>query len=90
MTKGAVPSSSLFMIGQNRQGNWVVQDQRGMCGGIFFNRTEALRFAMFENGHRPQGFLMVPGVFELDMNRGGSAKPHRQLNVGWDRNQRAA
>jgi hypothetical protein len=36
------------MIGQNRQGNWVVQDQRGMCGGIFFNRTEALRLAMLK------------------------------------------
>jgi hypothetical protein len=36
---------------------------------------------------------MVPGVFELDMNRGnrgGGAKPQRQLNVGWDRKQRAA
>ena len=64
--------SSLFLLGQNRQGNWVVQDQRGLCGGIFVNRIEALRFAMFENGNRPQGVLMVPGVFELDMNRGGA------------------
>jgi hypothetical protein len=80
--------SSLFLLDQNREGNWVVQDQRGLCGGIFVNRTEALRFAMFENGNRPQGVLMVPGVFELDMNRGGGAKP--QLNVGWDRKQRAA
>jgi len=36
--------SSLFLLGLNRQGNWVVQDQRGLCGGIFVNRTEALRF----------------------------------------------
>ncbi len=82
--------SSLFLLGQNRQGNWVVQDQRGLCGGIFVNRTEALRFAMFENGNRPQGVLMVPGVFELDINRGRGAKPQRQLNFGWDRKQRAA
>jgi hypothetical protein len=85
--------SSLFLLGQNRQGNCVVQDQRGLCGGIFVNRTDALRFAMFENGNQPQGVLMVPGVFELDMNRGnrgGGAKPQRQLNVGWDRKQRAA
>jgi hypothetical protein len=26
----------------------------------------------------------------LDMNRGGGAKPQRQLNVAWDRKQRAA
>jgi hypothetical protein len=33
---------------------------------------------------------MVPGVFELDMNRGGGAKPQRQFNAGRDRKQRAA
>ena len=87
--------SSLFLLGQNRQGNWVVQDQRGLCGGIFVNRTEALRFAMFENGNRPQGVLMIPGVFELDMNRGGRAKPQRQpqatgrLGIGTTGNPRA-
>jgi len=82
--------SSLFLLGQNRQGYWVVQDQRGLCGGIFVNRTEALRFAMFENGNRPQGVLMIPGVFELDMNRVGGAKSQPQRNAGWDRKQPAA
>jgi hypothetical protein len=92
MRQAEVPCSrsSLFLLGQNRQGNWVVQDQRGLCGGIFVNRTEALRFAMFENGNRPQGVLMVPGVFELDMNRAGSAKSQRAPKAGWDRRQRAA
>jgi len=61
--------SSLFLIGQNSRGNWVVQDQRGVCGGLFVDRAEALRFAMFENGNRPQAVVMVPGVFELDMSR---------------------
>jgi len=82
--------SSLFLLGQNRQGYWVVQDQRGLCGGIFVNRTEALRFAMFENGNRPQGVLMIPGVFELDMNRVGGTKSQPQRNAGWDRKQPAA
>ena len=59
--------SSLFLIGKNSRGNWVVQDQRGLCGGIFVDRAEALRFAMFENGNRPQAVIMVAGVFELDM-----------------------
>jgi hypothetical protein len=61
--------SSLFLIGQNSRGNWVVQDQRGLCGGIFVDRAKALRFAMFENGNRPQAVVLVPGVFELDMGR---------------------
>ena len=59
----------LFMIGKDSRGNWVVQDQQGICGGLFVNRTEALKFAMFENGNRPQAVIMVPGVLELDMSR---------------------
>ena len=62
----------LFMVGKDSRGNWVVQDQQGICGGLFVNRAEALRFAMFENGNRPQAVIMVPGVLELDM----SGKPH--------------
>jgi hypothetical protein len=60
--------SQLFFIGKDSRGNWVVQDQQGLCGGLFIDRAEALRFAMFENGHRPQAVVMVPGVFELDLS----------------------
>jgi hypothetical protein len=61
--------SSPFLIGQNSRGSWVVRDQRGLRGGIFVDRAEAIRFAMFENGDRQQAAVMVPGVFELDMSR---------------------
>jgi hypothetical protein len=77
-------------MGQNSRGNWVVQDQRGMCGGIFFNRIEALRFAMFENGHRPQDVLMVPGVFELDMDRCAGNLPRLPRNIDTHYKRRAA
>jgi len=63
------PGSPLFLIGKNSRGDWVVQDQDGLYGGLFVNRAEALKYAMFENGHRPQAVIMVPGVLELDMNR---------------------
>jgi hypothetical protein len=56
------------MIGKNSRGNWVVQDQRGTRGGLFVDRVEALRFALFENGNRPQAVVMVPGVFELNIS----------------------
>jgi len=62
----------LFRIGRDSHGNWVVQDQEGLCGGLFVDRAEAVKFAMFENGNRPQAVIMVPGILELDMN----AKPH--------------
>jgi hypothetical protein len=61
----------LFFIGQDSRGNWVVQDQQHTCGGLFVRRAEALRFALFENGNRPQSIIMVPGSLELDMS--GSA-----------------
>jgi hypothetical protein len=32
-----------------------------------------MRFAMFENGRRPQAVIMVPGIIELDMTRSAEA-----------------
>jgi hypothetical protein len=60
--------SSLFRIGKDSHGHWVVQDQQGLRGGLFVDKAEALKFAMFENGNRPQAVIMVPGVLELDIN----------------------
>jgi hypothetical protein len=56
-----------FLIGKDSCGRWVAQDQRGLCGGLFVSRAEAIRFAMFESGRRPQAVIMVPGIIELDM-----------------------
>ena len=76
MKKDEPPSSSsskfsLFLVGKDSHGHWVAQDPSGRRGGLFIDRAEALKYAMFENGHRPQAVIMVPGVLELDM----SAKP---------------
>jgi hypothetical protein len=71
----------LFMIGKDSRGNWVVQDDQGSYGGLFVNRAEALKFAMFENGNRPQAVVMVPGVFELDMSRKAGPADHLPDNV---------
>jgi hypothetical protein len=59
----------LFRIGQDSCGNWVAQDQQGLCGGLFVDRAAALKFAMFENGNHPQAAIMVPGILELDMSK---------------------
>jgi hypothetical protein len=58
----------LFLIGRDHEGHWVVRDVRGLRGGLFVERKEALKYALFENGNRPQAVVMVPGVLELDMN----------------------
>lgn len=68
------PSSSpksLFLVGRDSHGHWVAQDPSGRRGGLFIDRAEALKYAMFENGRHPQAVIMVPDILELDM----SAKP---------------
>ena len=83
--KQAEPPSWLrppvFMIGQDRRGNWVVQDQKGVRGGLFVDRAAALRFVRFENGDRPQAVVMVSDGLELELSRKPDAAPHRQPAV---------
>ena len=77
---GATSMPRLFRIGKDSHGNWVAQDQQGLCGGLFVDRAEALKFAMFENGNRPQAVIMVPGTLELDISgapRGSDPSPSR-------------
>ena len=64
---GSNSRSSTFLLGQDSRGHWVVQDKERRCGGIFLDRAEALRFAMFENDGHPRAVILVPGVVELDM-----------------------
>jgi hypothetical protein len=58
-----------FLIGKDSRGRWVAQDQRGLSGGLFISQAEAVRYAMFESGRRPQAVIMVSGVLELDLAR---------------------
>jgi hypothetical protein len=58
-------------VGQDKRGNWVVQDQKGMRGGLFVSREAALRYVRSENGFKPQAVVMVSGGVELDTNRNG-------------------
>jgi hypothetical protein len=81
---------SLFLIGRNSRGNWVVRDPGGTRGGLFVDRTEALRFALFENGHRPQAVIMVPDVLELDLNAAPAATAPSPAPAAPDRRLRAA
>jgi hypothetical protein len=62
---GAARVPCLF-IGRDRSGRWVVKDAQSLCGGLFTNRTEAIRFAMVECQRRPQSVIMLPDGLELD------------------------
>jgi hypothetical protein len=81
---------TLFFIGKNGRGNWVVQDQRGARGGLFVERVDALRFALFENGNRPQAVVMVPGIFELDLGRKEQPANQAEESTAAYRKRRAA
>jgi hypothetical protein len=59
-------NSSCLFIGQDRGGHWVVKDAQSLCGGLFANRNEAIRFAMYECQRRPQSVIMLPDGLELD------------------------
>ena len=59
------PRSPRFLVGKDRDANWVVQDQARLHGRLFISRADALRFAMLENGPRPLAVVMVPTTLEL-------------------------
>jgi hypothetical protein len=60
-------ASSVVFIGKNRRGNWVAQQQNGLYGGLFVNRAQAVKYALFENGHHPETIVELPGEIELDI-----------------------
>lgn len=84
------PKSPLFFIGKNSRGNWVVQDQHHLPGGLFIDRAAALRFALFENGNQPKSVIMVPGVLELDLNSSPRITQQPQTSHDASRERQAA
>jgi hypothetical protein len=80
----------VFMIGQDRCGNWVVQDQKGTAGGLFVTWDAALRYVRSENGYQSRAVVMVSGNLELDMSRGAGARPNREAAIDLQRQRRIA
>jgi len=60
-------ASTIVFIGRNSRGNWVVQEQNGLYGGLFVNRAQAVKYALFENGHHPETIVELSREIELDM-----------------------
>lgn len=75
-------SSSVVLIGKNSRGNWVAQEQNGLYGGLFVNRAEAVRYALFENGHHPEAIVTIPSVLELDMAGTSAARSYTMPDTG--------
>lgn len=60
-------ASTIVLIGKNSRGNWVAQEQHGLYGGLFVNRAQAVKYALFENGHHPETIIETAREIELDM-----------------------
>jgi hypothetical protein len=68
--KAAEPPSCfqppIFMIGQDRRGNWVAQEKSGARGGVFVDRAGALKFVKFETADHLHAVVWVNGILELN------------------------
>ncbi|XSC42541.1 hypothetical protein ACF1BQ_029725 [Bradyrhizobium sp. RDT10] len=60
-------AASTVFVGRDRRGNWVAREQNGNFGGLFVNRAQAFKYALFENGHHPEAIVEVSREIELDI-----------------------
>jgi len=73
-------ASTIVFIGKNSRGDWVAQEQNGLYGGLFVNRAQAVKYALFENSHHPETIVELAGAIELDM--GGKLPPSNHIPAG--------
>ena len=59
-------ASNVVLIGRNRRGDWIAREQNGRFGGLFVNRAEAIKYALFENGHHRETIVELSREIELD------------------------
>jgi hypothetical protein len=82
-------SSSLVLIGRNSRGNWVAQESHGLFGGLFVSRAQAVKYALFENGHHPATIVLTANIVELDMHRKASSIPSMAMDASSHRSRAA-
>jgi len=61
--------SQIVFIGRDKGGHWVAQERNGLYGGLFVNRAQAIKYALFENGYRPEMIVELSREIELDVGR---------------------
>lgn len=61
-------ASPIVFIGKNSRGHWVAQEQNGLYGGLFVSRAQAIKYALFENGHHPETIVELSCAIELDLS----------------------
>jgi hypothetical protein len=56
-----------FVIGQDREGHWIVRATHGRAGGLFVSREAALDYAEFESSYRPGAVRLAAQPMELEI-----------------------
>jgi hypothetical protein len=73
--------SNIVFIGKNSRGQWVAMEQNGLYGGLFVNRAQAVKYALFENGHHPETIVDLARGLEFD-TRGQASSTDRPPMAG--------
>jgi len=71
--------SNVVFIGRNSRGQWVAQEQNGLFGGLFVNRAQAVKYALFENGYHPETIVELSRQLELDTGDKRNSSPRQQI-----------
>ena len=71
----SVAASTIVFIGKDKGGHWVARQQDGLYGGLFVNRAQAVKYALFENGHHAETIVELPRGVELDLTARPATKP---------------
>ena len=68
LSTSLAPNSHLsFLVGLSLEGHWLAIETHGLGGGIFRTQRDALNYAAFETGRRPDAVQLTPDplVFKL-------------------------
>lgn len=63
----ALPLPCRFLVGQSRNGRWIVADRMGLIGGLFTNREAALHFVKVESADVVPVDISVAEVSRLEL-----------------------
>lgn len=54
-----------FLVGRDAEGHWLAVETHGRGGGMFCDRGAALRYAVFETGHRARAVRVTAKTLSL-------------------------
>lgn len=53
------PDPTILMVGHDRHGRWIVQENHGLLGGAFISLEAAMRFARAERQALPGATIAI-------------------------------